>query len=187
MKRYLSSIVILSLAVSGCGQKKAAESSPEDKPDDEPPPTEIVEQRAPTFQAKIFFESQSPDKGTVRFSGSLVAGHKEVTRFGGDSSTQTSSRRWSSESTKMSFTLLDGSVCDINPTFVGHRDGFDEWSLELDYTASGAGGSPPRARVSKTVLFDGESPAEVARDEFHSIILGPAAETNSEPPDASDL
>jgi hypothetical protein len=166
MKLRLSIMLISLLAMSGCDQKSNLDSSTNDKTGDEPRNAAISKELNPVFQAEIFLESRSPDKGVISFSLRL-----EETREGGGDKAQTS---WTD------FNLHGGSVCKIYPTFIEHRDGHDVWRVELKYVAYEEIDGKPRASVSKEVLFDGKSPTVVTEDEHHSIVVRPRTETNSE-------
>ena len=73
-----------------------------------------------------------------------------------------------------------------NPTFIGHREGYDEWRVEVDDAASGESNDTQRARTSKKISLDGKSPASITEDEHHSIVVRPGTKTNSDQDGAVD-
>lgn len=160
------------LALVGC-EKKPAAGSPGASGGSPGPtgPSTRVEERIPSHSAEIFMESTSPEKGTVRYSGSVASSYQSETRDGGGGIT---TKEWKSESSELKFELLDGSLCRITPTFLGDRDGKDEWRVELEYESTGEEADAPRDPVSKTVHFDGETAVTLVEDESHSVTFQPA-------------
>ena len=178
MNFHLPIILISSLAVIACEQSPPADKTADETADESQPekqaPSPSVEERVPVFPAEIFLESRSPDKGVVRFSGSLVSQYREESVE--DSESGSSLKRWKSETSELTFTLLDGRVCKITPTFIEHLEGEDVWQLKIVYDATAEGESSLTALESKEILFDGKSPAPVSDDEHHSIIVRPRTE-----------
>lgn len=166
MRLRLPTLFIALLAISGCDQQSNPDSSTNDKTSDEQGPAANEEEKDPVFQAEIFLESRSADKGVINFSLRLEETEK---RDGEDEA----GKSWSD------FKLQGGSVCKINPTFIEHRDGQDVWQIGLKYVAGKESDATPRAAVSKEVLFDGKQSVVVTEDAEHSIVVRPRSENGS--------
>lgn len=164
--RHTTILISMLLAMSACDQKSNSDRSNSAETGDESRTAAIAKEPNPLFPAEVFLESRSPDAAVISFSLKL-----EETRKRGE---EEASKSWTD------FKLQGGSVCNIFPTFIEHRDGYDVWRIELKYEASDESDGAARAAVSKEILFDGKSPAVVTEDQHHTIVLRPQTTTNSE-------
>lgn len=156
MTKILTSLFVASLLVSYGKEIKIKNSTTESQEKVTKAQSEVV-QSHPAFPAEIFVETKSEGDDIVRLSATLVRPSESKTSLLGK------------DSGKVSFTMQDKTVYEVNPLFLEHRDGRDAWMITITHKASENG--LLLKELNKNILFDGKSQIILVKDQNNLIVL----------------